>query len=187
MPMRRALLAALLISAAACGSKDDAAPAGAAASEAPASSGDDLADISSYKLTMDKMDKFYAAQRNMAVKAKAMSPAEREALKQDDDAGDGSVDDFARKIESTPAMRDAVREAGLSPREFALLTMSAVQSGMAAAVLKMRPNDDADSLAREMKANMDNIRFMQENEAELTRKQQALQAEMKQMGIDQES
>jgi len=202
MPIRRTLLAALLVSAAACGSKDDAAPADgaaggaapgatAAAPDAPASSGDDLADISSYRLTMDKMDKFYAAQRNLAVKMKAMSPAEREAMERkadgEDASGNQSLDELARKIESTPPMRDALREAGLSPREYAVLAMSAMQSGMAAAVIKMRPNDPADSLAREMKANMDNIRFMQEHEAELTRKQQALQAELKQMGIEQES
>jgi hypothetical protein len=80
-------------------------------------------------------------------------------------------------------MRDAIREAGLSSREYITATMAMVQAGMAASVLKMRPKDNQDSLIREMKANKDNVRFVQEHEAELNRKQQAMQAEMQRLGV----
>lgn len=193
--LRLALAAATTVTLAAC-SGGDAGNAGASASATPAvqsgaasSSGSadgDLGDITSYRLTMDKLDKYFAAQRNMALKAKAMSPAEREALKNSSSSdADASLDDMVRNIESTKPMNDAIREAGLSAREFSLLTMSMLQSGMAAAVLKMRPNDNQDSLAREMKANLENIKFFQEHEAELTQKQKALQAEMKAMGLNE--
>jgi hypothetical protein len=198
MPTRSFLFAAILLATAACGPADDAArsdaggaaPAGEAGAAAPASSGDDLADVTSYRLTMDKLDKFYAAQRNLALKAKAMSPEEREAMRRDDSdeaSGSGSLDDLVRRIESVPQMRDAIRDAGLSPREYAVLTMSLLQSGMAASVIKMRPKDDPDSLAREMQANIENVRFVQEHEAELTRRQKALEAEMKAAGVEEES
>ena len=84
-------------------------------------------------------------------------------------------------------MRDGLREANLSSREFATLTMAMLQAGMAASVLQMRPNDNQDSLAREMKASMENIRFLRENEAELTRRQQELESELREMGALDES
>lgn len=186
------LVLATALTLAACSSdkpKTDAASASdqpAASNSASSTSGDqDLADITNYKLTMDKVNKWYDAQRNMAMKVKDMSPAERAALDSTEgtDAANGSLDDIARNIEKHPQMRDAVRAAGLSPREYATLTMSLVQSGMAAGVLKMRPKDNQDSLVREMKANRDNVRFMQEHEAELNQKQQAMQAEMQKMGV----
>ena len=64
----------------------------------------------------------------------------------------------------------------MSAREFGLLTMAYLQAGMASAVLAMRPNENQDSLAREMKTNMANIRFLQENQA-------ALEAKMQQAGM----
>ena len=90
---------------------------------------------------------------------------------------------MARTIESEPVMNDAVRAAGLSAREFALITISMMQSAMASSVLKTRPKDNRDSLVREMKANADNIKFYEEHEAEITRKTKDLQAEMKAAGM----
>ena len=193
---RYAALFVTMLLAAACTSKD-AAPAaeggaaegGAAAVPAAASGGhDDLADVTRYELTMDKIDKYYAAQRNIALKAKAMSPAEREAFKAGSDADDGgaSLEDMARKIEGNPVLSASVREAGLSAREFSTITMAMLQAAMASSVLQMRPNDNQDSLAREMKANPANIRFMKENERALTQKQNEFQAEMKRLGVGEE-
>lgn len=188
MKHRVTLVAALLL-AVACSSENAAPPAdsGAAATTA-AAAGDgasDLADITNYRLTMDKVDQYYAAQRNMMVAMKDMSPAEREALELEND--NPSLDDMARSFESHPAIASAMRDAGLTGREFATITMSMVQSGMAAMALQMRPNDDQDSLAREMQANMANIKFMQENQAALERKQAELRAEMQRLGIGDEN
>lgn len=181
------LLGFLLL--AACSSEKEAAAtseAPAAAPSASTQSGDEqLADIADYKLTMDKYDKYIAAQRNIALKGKNLSAAEKEAFQKRANArGDAnsSLDDMVRNIESEPLMNSAVREAGLSAREFTMITMAMMQTAMAASVAKMRPNDNQDSLIREMKANPDNVKFWQANEAEITRKQKALEAEMKQLG-----
>lgn len=191
---RTALLLALL-AAPACSAGDDAAAGdttAAAAAAAPSggsqSADEMLGDVADYELTMEKIDRYMAVQRSLATKAAAMSPAEREAFKQRNDSGDsdegGDIDAMTAKLEREPMMRDAIREAGLSPREFTMITLAMLQSAMAASVLQMRPNDDQDSLAREMKANPKNIKFMQEHQAEIQRKQQELAAEMKRLGLD---
>jgi hypothetical protein len=68
-----------------------------------------------------------------------------------------------------------------------MITISMMQTGMAAAVAKMRPTDNQDSLIRAMKANPDNIKFYNENEAEITRKSKQVEAEMKKLGISNDS
>jgi len=185
------LLALPLLGAAACGG--DKAPAGAtdsapasttAAPAAAADPQDDMAAIAGYRLTMDKLDQHFAAQRNLMEAYTKMTPAEREAAKVQMEGGDAnSLDAMAAKYARVPAINDAIKDAGLTAREFTLMSLSLVQAGMAASVLKMRPNDDADSLAREMKASIENIRFLQQNEAEITRKQKALEAEMQAAGM----
>jgi hypothetical protein len=52
---------------------------------------------------------------------------------------------------------------------FALLSAS-----MASSIIQMRPNDNADSLAREMQANPKNIRFVREHEAEIKQMQEEM-------------
>lgn len=192
MAYRKHLLALCLVVACSGDVKTGATDSAAATPASGSADMDEqLADISSYRLTMDKVDRWMNAQRIMAKQVAALSPAEREAFKarqdQQDDATDADMDEMVRRIESEPMMKSAVREAGLSPREFTLLTMSMIQTGMATAVLDMRPNDNQDSLAREMKANMDNIRFMRENQAELTRKQQETAATLKAAGMDNDN
>jgi len=195
MTIRPALVLATAFALAACGKKDadtgdTSAAAAAATSSSPAASsgGDDLADVTNYKLSMDKIDKFIAANRNIASAAKSMSPAEREAMEarnENKNDSNQSLDEMARRIDSEPVMRDAIRSAGLSAREFSLITISMMQTAMASGILKMRPNDNQDSLIREMKANPDNVKFYREHEAEITRKTTALQAEMKAAGATQ--
>ena len=186
----RSVLLLVALPLAAC-SKDAASRAGdstVAATPASSSGDHDLENVQSYELTMERIDRMYAAQRNMALKMKDMSPAEREAF-QNQDAADpnASIDDLARKFDSNPAMRGAIRDAGLSTREFALGMFAMFQSSMAAAVLQQRPKDNADSLIREMKANPANVRFIQEHQAELTKKQKDMEAEMKRLGVSSES
>jgi hypothetical protein len=176
------LAALLVLGTAACGSGDDAAPADSApAADAPASSGDDVTDIAEYELSMSRIDRMFAAQRNMALAMKDMTPAERDAM-ENTDMANGSLDEFARGIEANPKIRAAIEDAGMQPREYATATMAMVSAAMAASVLDMRPNDNQDSLAREMNANMDNITFIRENQAALTQKQQELEAELRAMG-----
>ena len=167
-----ALLATATVSAA-CAPRDSAPADGSAT--ASQGSGNDLAGVASYKLSMEKVDKFFAAQRNMALKMKDMSPAQQEAMSMN---GTGSMDDMARQIEASPEWASAIRQAGMEPREFVTLTMSMIQSSMAASVLKMRPNDDQDSLVKSMNANMENVKFVQEHEAEITARREAMEKEL---------
>lgn len=166
------LLAVTCLASAACGPKD--APPADTSATAHQGGTTDLADVTSYRLSMDKVNKFFEAQRNMATRMKSMTPAQREALSMD---GSGSMEEMAQKIESSPEWASAIRDAGLEPREYVTLTMSMLQSAMAAAVLKMRPNDDQDSLVTAMHASMDNVKFVQEHEAEINAKREAMEKE----------
>ena len=183
------LLIAGFISLAACSKSDDspASAGGASATPAAASVNEDLANVGEYQLTMAKFDKYLAAQKNIGLKAKSLSPAERQAMEarqEGRDNSNASLEEMAKNIEAEPVFEAAIRDVGLSPREFAVLTMSIMQSAMAAGVAKMRPNDNQDSLIREMKASPANVKFFRDNEAELTRKQKELEAEMKRLGLD---
>ena len=185
------ILAASFLLLAAC-SKSDSSSSSAATGNPSTSAAtsaqveDDLADITKYRLTMEKIDKYMAAQKNLAAKAASMTPAQRAAMEaRNENSSDpnASLDDMAKRIESEPVMNAAIKDAGLSAREFAMITISMMQTGMAAAVLKMRPQDNQDSLIREMKANPENIKFYNEHEAEITAKSKALEQEMKKAGI----
>lgn len=189
MTYRKHLLTLALL--AACGGDaardaDDTGAAAATQSGSSASNEPELADITSYRLTMPKIDQWLQVQRNAATAIAAMSPAERAAYRAREEQADDEkdADDMVRRLDSDPLMSKAVRDAGLSTREFALITMSVIQSGMAAAVLEMRPNDNQDSLVREMKANMENVRFMREHRQEMEQKRKAMEAELRAAGID---
>ena len=164
-------------------SSDTAAtsPASTPAAASQSQSDADLQDVSKYKLSMDKIDKYIQSQKNLGAKVKSMSAAERAAFQNSDISSDAnaSLDDMVAKIDKQPVMVAAIKDAGLSTREWVLVTMSMMQTGMAAAVLKMRPNDNQDSLIREMKVNPDNIKFYNEHEAEITAKTKAIEADMK--------
>jgi hypothetical protein len=101
-----------------------------------------------------------------------------------DDAGDDSLDDTVRKLEANAVVSGAIRDAGLSAREYATVMISLMQASMAMSVMQMRPGDNQDSLAREMRVNPANIAFMKANQAEIARKSQELAAEMQRLGIE---
>ena len=167
------LLAIGSLAIAACGPRD--APPAESTSAAQQGGATDLSTVTNYKLSMDKVNKFFEAQRNMAIKLKSLTPAQQKALSLE---GSGSMEEMAQKLESSPEWASAIRAAGLEPGEYATLTMSMLQSAMAASVLKMRPNDDQDSLVTAMHANMDNVKFVQEHEAEINAKREAMEKEV---------
>ena len=178
----------------ACGKDTSEGPGTTADASTPASAAaqaeEDLADVSQYRLSMDKIDKYMAAQRNIATKAASLTPAQRAAMEANSENSsdpNASLDDMVRRIESEPMMVAAIRDAGLSAREFTMITISMMQTGMAAAVAKMRPTDNQDSLIRAMKANPDNIKFWNENEAEITRKSRDIESQMKKLGVSDDS
>lgn len=193
--IRPALLFVAVTTTVACGGTDagpaDTGAAAPAAAAAPAGTGSsDLADVTNYRLTMADFDKFYAAQKNVALKMKALPAEERARIQQQHDAEEvpdnETIDQLAARIGKDPIMKQGIEEAGLTTREFALLSLSMMQTGMADAVLAMRPNDNQDSLVREMKVNPENVKFYREHKAELEQRQKAAQEEMKKLGLSAE-
>jgi hypothetical protein len=183
MTIRKFFVVALLFSLAACSKDADSAreePGAATAAASNEQAEEDLADLTKYDLSMNKMDEFFQTMRNMADEVKKMSPAERAAFDQDSESdNNASLDQMIAKAESNKVIRDASRKAGSSPREYVLTSLSYFTSAMAMSVLQMQPNANQDSLMREMKVNPDNIKFIKEHEAELTTKYKAMEAEMK--------
>src|SRR5690242_17241306 len=98
-PSARAILLATAVLTA-CSKGDSSAPAAnsqpAGASASSAQANEDLSDVSKYRLSMDKVDKYIQSQRNLAAKLQSMTPAERQALKNRGEASDpnASVDDM---------------------------------------------------------------------------------------------
>jgi hypothetical protein len=184
--VRAASAAALVVLHAACAENVETADTGAAGGEAMAASAQttDIGDIRDYELRMEQVDKYYAAFRNIAQAMQRMTPAEREQL--NTDASTVDLNAYVAKLEQQPEINRAIRDAGLTPREFSLILWSMLQSGMASAVLQTRPNANEDSLAREMNVSMANVRFMREHDAELRQRQQALDVEMRDMGLEEE-
>jgi len=182
-----ALILALLVLPACGGREGDDAAATDLGEESTAesegtTSGDaaDLRALGDYELTMEKVNRYFAANRNITRATANMTPEEREALSAD--ANTASLDDIVARIEGNATMRRAIESAGLSVREFATITLAMFQAGMAQAALAMQPGTDADSLARATEMNPANIRFMQEHQAELMQRQQEMQAAMEQQG-----
>lgn len=154
----------------------------AATTSAAATAQEDLADVRDYRLTMRKIDQFHEAQRNMFRAPADMTPAEREGVNM---SGDGNLDEMVENIESNRTINSAIRDAGLSAREYTMVTISLMTSAMAGSILQMRPDDNQDSLAREMNANMENIRFVRENQDEIARKQKEIADEVARLQADE--
>lgn len=195
-PLRFSALPLLALAAlAACGDKsatpgaDSAAPAASAPTAGSRSADAELADITAYRLDMGKIDKYIAAQSNILDRGEKLTAAEREAMRARTEArGDNqnaSMDDMVKQIESEPLMIGAIQDAGLTAREFAMITISMMQSAMASSVAAMQPNVNQDSLIREMKANPDNVKFYREHEAEIMQKTKSLEARAKKMQGDE--
>jgi hypothetical protein len=91
-------------------------------------------------------------------------------------SGAQSLDAMARTVESSPLVTAAVKQAGLTPREFATLQLVLVQTMLAhgfvkAGTLKELPSE----------VNPENVTFIQEHEAEI----QALGKELDALGAKQ--
>jgi hypothetical protein len=176
----------------------------------------DVAEIKSYRLTMDVIRKVAAAGEAMAkaieadprYKAEKALKDEIEALEKKDElteaeekrledlrtkleeqeekaekeSGDDSdaqtLDGMAKRIERVPAMANAIRSAGLTPREYSKISLVMFQAMMVhgfqkAAANKELPKEFAGSVLAE------NIKFVADNEAEITRLLERMKMEKK--------
>jgi hypothetical protein len=103
---------------------------------------------------------------------------EREQLETDDtNLGNAqSLSEMEARIKRFPAMSNGLRQAGLSPREYATFMLAMVQAAMVAGfkksgMLKELPKD----------VNAENVKFIEEHEAEL----KAMQAEFEKLSKGQ--
>jgi hypothetical protein len=139
--------------AAACGTQAFSAPGGDA----------DLRELSRYQLTMADVRKFAAVNAELAKHPKR----EQEESDEDDEGNDDdeSLDDMAARIESVPEARQALAAAGLSARQYAVITMALLQASLAQFAVEQ--GADPAKIAREASVHPANIRFVKEHKAEL--------------------
>lgn len=185
------LIPALLLLAA-CGGSDERETAAAPsrrASEAGGREGDPASDVEElrrYRLTMDDMRKWVEAQRTMARLERAGAESESGEAAPGTDAemeseeaepvGDTqTLDGIAARVESIPEFKNAVEAAGLTAREYAVVTLAYMQAAMATAAMGM--GADGDSLATAMKVNPANVDFIRKNETELNQLMKEVEAE----------
>ena len=182
MTSRMFLIFGLLLTVGACSKDADVQEENAAATATPSNrqAEEDLADITKYDLSMDKMDKYFQTMRNLAASLKGMTPEQRAAVEMNTDQN-ATLDQMIAQAKGNKVIDDAARKAGSSARDYVMTSVAYMQSAMAMAVLQMQPNANQDSLAREMKANPNNIKFIKDNEAALTTKYKAIEAEMNEL------
>jgi hypothetical protein len=175
-----AVIGALALLGGACaGADDDAAVAtNDAPAEAAAAGEDDLADVVSYELTMDGVDRLMAAQLAMGRAMQGLTPAERAAIEGDRRDEWPSLDEMEDRLSSNPAVEAAIREAGLSPREYGIIMYSMLQAGIVEARMAGEPNADQDSMASAVGVNPATVAFIRDNADELSRRRQELEAQM---------
>lgn len=148
------------------------AEAGAQSKAAPKSA--DQREMESFRLTKAKMDKWMAAQWGI-VKLAQQHPelaSETRAPDEDEDGNDPTLDQLAARIEKVPEVRQALRRAGITAREYALTTLVVFEAGFAYAAKKQ-------GLIKEIPPEVPaaHVALVAQYEAEMNR----LQAEMKKL------
>jgi hypothetical protein len=171
------------------------APA-AVLAQAPGSNDPDYKEVVAYRLTVATMNKVMQAQRDLAdamkedprfIKVEGLR-AEIEKLREKDDMtkadearlekleeelNDSSnnnnpqtLSQMAAAINDVPAARAALAGAGLDAREYTKFSLAAMQAGMIAGMMK---SGVVKEVPKELAAtvNMENVKFMQEHEAEV--------------------
>ncbi len=122
----------------------------------------DLRELSRYTLTMADIRRYAAANANLAKQPKA----EEDEDSEDDESSDNeSLDQMAARIAKMPEARKAIEAAGLTPRQYAVITMALFQASMAQFAVEQ--GADPAKVARDASVNPANIRFVKEHKAEL--------------------
>lgn len=102
--------------------------------------------------------------------------AQKEALEDSQELNFGSansLDEMEANVNKSPLVSKSLQQAGLTPREYAKFMMAMIQASFAAGFKKA-------GMLKELPAgvNPDNVKFVEEHEAEL----KAMQAEFEKMG-----
>jgi hypothetical protein len=131
---------------------------------AQAANGDaDLREISRYVLTLADVRKYAAANEALAKQQKTQKNDEEAEDTESED--DESLDGIVKRIDSTPGARKSIEAAGLTPRQYAVITMALFQAAFAQFAIEQ--GADPAKVAREASVNPANLRFIKEHKAEL--------------------
>ena len=115
------------------------------------------AEVHAYRITMPKIRAWYKAQETATQR---WEPGDDIAKDEDSDSDDPNV--LYQHILKHPKLEGIARDAGLSAREFTVMTYALVDAAMEAYALKLNPKAKTESLAT-------NIAVIRVNEAELAR------------------
>ncbi len=153
----RNLALAFVFLAALCAQPTHAAPSGDA----------DLRELSRYELTMGDVRKFAAANAALAKHPKAEQNDDEEEDEDEDEGANNneSLDEMAARIGRIPEARKAIEAAGLTVRQYAVITMALFQSAFAQYAVEQ--GADPAKVARDAGVNPANLRFVKEHKAEL--------------------
>ena len=178
--------AALCIALAACGgsgdktaaSGSDGVPDVADASSVPDAKGGeggvgdaDLRELEGYRLTMEDVKKWGAANASFARLAEKLKAENPDA---DEEEGEelgpnATFDDMEASIERVPGAREAADEAGMSLHEYVLISWALMQARVADMAVEQGAN--AKELAAKAHIHPDNVSFVREHRAEIEKLQ----------------
>jgi hypothetical protein len=124
MTTRRLIIAVCLASLSA-----NAAPQGKSARrEDP-----DMKEVTAFKLSMDNVNKFISASTALA-KLQKENPDMRKSM--DQETGPKTIDNSVKAIEKYPPVLAAIKDVGLSPREYVVMTGTLMGATMAVGMKK---------------------------------------------------
>ena len=124
----------------------------------------DLRELTRYTLTLADVRKYAAANAALA-KLPKPEQNEEDAESEGDDDNAESLDDMAKRIETVPGARKSIEAAGLTVRQYAIITMSIFQAAFAQFAIEQ--GADPAKVAKDAGVNPANIRFVKEHKAEL--------------------
>ena len=132
----------------------------------------DTRTLQQFRLTTDGLHKMEAVAQALS-HTLATDPSARKALEDAEDANsdDATLSDMTATLAKIPPVAAAIKTGGMTPREFATFELSMLQASMAAAMIKA--GGTANNLPVEVPA--ENVKFVQDHEAEITRLAQQLQ------------
>jgi hypothetical protein len=156
MPCSRALLVLTGLAFTACSGKDKPATV---ADSSPATVVQDATtdDLGSYKLDMDKLQRYVAASRTLEEESKR-----NPSILIDVNIGNEPISESVATIERNEMVTDALKRSGTTPREFVMTMAAYLQAEAASAALDSNPNARIPA-----GQNPDNVEFVRAHRAEI--------------------
>lgn len=137
------------------------------------SADNDLRAISAYTLTMPKYKQLMTAMANLGRSAQR-DPKVGAAL---EGSGNLGIDQMVARLDAVPPVKQALGDAGLSTREFAVAQGAMLQSAMSYGIMKQYKLSP-DSVSKSAGVSKANLEFFRANEAEIERMGKEMQAQM---------